>query len=213
MLTLDKSKELRWLSLSRVSGSNAKRPDHVLQLFGIGKVPIIFTVESKEAPNSVEPRIGPRLRNYVTSLLASPASVERDGADAIWSHSDRSLEPVDFQIASAAAFLMGHSVDVLRVREMAEADLQIGLIFSTDGLQCEIHLFPDTTLGQMIAEFIAVRPAAGIPWPPPLQTTFARQGSSQTGLVTRESTLGQMIAEFITGLPLGDISLSAHVHQ
>ena len=25
----------------------------------------------------------------------------------------------------------------------------------------------------------AVRPAAGIPWPPPLQTTFARQGSSQ----------------------------------
>ena len=33
----------------------------------------------------------------------------------------------------------------------------------------------------------AVRPAAGIPWPPPLQTTFARQGSSQTGLVTRES--------------------------
>ena len=33
-----------------------------------------------------------------------------------------------------------------------------------------------------------MRPAAGIPWPPPLQTTFARQGSSQTGLVTREST-------------------------
>ena len=35
-----------------------------------------------------------------------------------------------------------------------------------------------------------MRPAAGIPWPPPLQTTFARQGSSQTGLVTRESWLG-----------------------
>ena len=34
-----------------------------------------------------------------------------------------------------------------------------------------------------------MRPAAGIPWPPPLQTTFARQGSSQTGLVTRESSL------------------------
>ena len=34
-----------------------------------------------------------------------------------------------------------------------------------------------------------MRPAAGIPWPPPLQTTFARQGSSQTGLVTRESWL------------------------
>ena len=34
-----------------------------------------------------------------------------------------------------------------------------------------------------------MRPAAGIPWPPPLQTTFARQGSSQTGLVTRESGL------------------------
>ena len=32
-----------------------------------------------------------------------------------------------------------------------------------------------------------MKPAAGIPWAPPLQTTFARQGSSQTGLVTRES--------------------------
>ena len=34
-----------------------------------------------------------------------------------------------------------------------------------------------------------MRPATGIPWPPPLQTTFARQGSSQTGLVTRESII------------------------
>ncbi len=170
LLTLDKSKELRWLSLPRVSGSNAKRPDHVLQLFGFGKVPIIFAIESKETANSVEPRIGPRLRNYVTNLLASPASIERDGPDAIWSHSDQSLEPVDFQIASAAAFLMGHSADVLRVRQRAEADLQIGLLFSTDGRRSEIHLFPDTTIGEMIADFI-------------------------------------------TSLSLGDINLSAHIHQ
>ena len=49
----------------------------------------------------------------------------------------------------------------------------------------------------------AVRPAAGIPWPPPLQTTFARQGSSQTGLVTRESIFGAR------SLNLGSI-LSVH---
>ena len=48
-----------------------------------------------------------------------------------------------------------------------------------------------------------MRPAAGIPWPPPLQTTFARQGSSQTGLVTRESRLaGRYGPIFRTEAPL-----------
>ena len=158
LVTLDKRKELRWLSLPRVSGSDAKRPDHVLQLFGIGRVPIILAIESKETSSSLETRIGPRLISYMSSLLDSPASIERDSTTAIWSHSDQSIEIQDFQFASAAAFLLGLDADVLRARRRAEADLQIGLRFSDDQSHCEMHLFPDTTIGQAIAEFVSALP-------------------------------------------------------
>ena len=158
LLTLDRRTELRWLSLPRVSGTDAKRPDHVLQLFGIGRVPIILAIESKETPASLETRIGPRLTTYMSRLLVSSASIQRDTMTANWSHSDQLLETQDFQLASAGAFLLGHNVDVVRARRRAEADLQIGLRFSTDASHCEMHLFPDTTIGQRIAEFVIALP-------------------------------------------------------
>ena len=54
-----------------------------------------------------------------------------------------------------------------------------------------------------------MRPAAGIPWPPPLQTTFARQGSSQTGLVTRESRLAS--AELMDAVGVAVRNASKHL--
>ena len=159
LLTVDRNKELRWLSLPRVSGSDAKRPDHVLQLFGIREVPIIFIIESKETPKSVESRIGPRLKTYMHNLLLSPANIERRNSTAsIWQYSDLSLDSGACQLASAAAFLIGSDTDVEGVKQRADADLQIGLRFSTDGTHCEIHLFSSTTIGQAIAEFISGLP-------------------------------------------------------
>lgn len=158
LLTLDKRKELRWLSLPRVSGSDAKRPDHVLQLFDIGRVPIILAIESKETTNSLETRIGPRLKSYMSRLLDSPASIERDRVAASWTHSDKKLETRDFQLASAGAFLLGDASGVLRARRRAEADLQIGLRFSPDQSLCEIHIFPDTVIGEAVAKFVNALP-------------------------------------------------------
>ena len=163
LLTMDRSKELRWLSLRRVSGSDAKRPDHVLQLFGIGKVPIILAIESKEKPSSLERGIGPRLRSYVASLLDSSASIEREyNANATWRHSNLSLEPGDYRFATATAFLLGGNADITGVRLRAEADLHIGLRFSTDASHCEIGLFPDSTIGQEISDFITGIPLNSI---------------------------------------------------
>ena len=155
LLTGDKDKELRWLSLPRVSGSETKRPDHVLQLFGLGPTPIIFAIESKETPRSVEKGIGPRLKAYISNLLGSSASIERENSDnGIWQHSDMSIGSEDVQYASAAAFLMRDKADLRRVKEKAEADLQMGVWFSSDGALCEIHLLPSTVIGKDIAELI-----------------------------------------------------------
>ena len=87
LLTAGRKTELRWLSLPRVSASNAKRPDHVFQLFGIGVPPAILAVESKDRAADVEDKVGRGLMRYVSDLLESPASVERGIGTEMWNHS------------------------------------------------------------------------------------------------------------------------------
>jgi hypothetical protein len=72
-----RDRELRWLSLPRVSKTHAKRPDHVFQIFAMDGPPVILAVESKERFRDVETRIGPRLKAYISDLLASSAIGQR----------------------------------------------------------------------------------------------------------------------------------------
>jgi len=163
LLTSDTRKELRWLSLPRVSGADSKRPDHVLEIFSIRDIPIVFAIESKETLDSVEDGIGPRLRAYMSNLLRSPASIERDNSkSAIWQHSSSSLNPGAFLYASGVAFLMKRPGDLTTIRERASADLQIGLQFSNDGAKCNIHLLPSTEIGKAIANSIKELPLGNI---------------------------------------------------
>ena len=162
LLTSDKRKELRWLSLPRVSGRDAKRPDHVLQLFGISRLPIVLAIESKERANSVESRIGPRLKNYLSRLFSGPASIERDDMESVWRHTNASMDQGGFQLASAAAFLGGRDTVMSNARQRAEADLQICLYFTEDNSHCEVQLFPTTSVGQAVAEFVSGLPTNAI---------------------------------------------------
>ena len=163
LLTSDKTKELRWLSLPRVSGSNAKRPDHVVQLFGLLDEPIVLAIESKAKHSSVEQRIGGRLTTYVATLLDSPASIERPhSGEAIWTHSRLGLVVDALHLASAAAYLLRNITDLTRGAQVARADLQIGLRFKDDPIRCEVHLLPTTALGRAIADFLACLPLQSI---------------------------------------------------
>jgi hypothetical protein len=103
--TPSRDRELRWLSLPRVSGSHTKRPDHVFQLFLPEQRPVILAVESKERAASLERGVGGRLVRYVADLMNSPASVERRRGDAEWVRSERRLSRADYQFVSAVAFL------------------------------------------------------------------------------------------------------------
>lgn len=163
LLTGNKGTELRWLSLPRVSGVESKRPDHVLQLFGVENVPIVFAIESKETPRSVETNIGPRLVSYMENLLASPASIEKERNETQeWQHSVRSLDPGSLHHTSGVAFLMRDERDLSSVEAKAEADLVIGLRFSRAGDTCVLHLLPSTDDGQTIVEFIERLPLGHI---------------------------------------------------
>lgn len=154
----DRTRELRWLTLPRVSDIGAKRPDHVFQFFAPHRLAIILSVESKETAASVESNIGPRLTSYIEDLIRTPASVGRPTGTAPWTHSSVELDVNHFLMASAVAFKSDSDDRTASIREGAEADLLMSLTFGTGGENCTVRLIPATPLGADIAAFMAAIP-------------------------------------------------------
>jgi hypothetical protein len=152
---LSNEKELRWVSLPRVSGPNTKRPDHVFQFFIEKENPIILSIESKERPSTLEENIGPRLTEYLLYLFESNASIERNIGLTNWSHSDEAINIEKFEFASAGAFL-SDSVEknndaVLR----SNTDLNFVVTFKNNGENCQIDIYTITPVGEKIAKYIS----------------------------------------------------------
>ena len=151
---LSNNKELRWVSLPRVSGTNTKRPDHVFQFLLDDEYPIILSMESKERPNTLEKNIGPRLTQYLSHLFRNNASIERIRGSKDWSHSDEIINTDEFQFASAGAFLSEttdkNNAAVLR----SDTDLNFAVCFKNDGKKCCIDIYTTTLIGQKIAQYI-----------------------------------------------------------
>jgi len=159
--SIDRTTELRWLTLPRVSDVGAKRPDHVFQLFSPPGRPIILCVESKETAASVETNIGPRLTAYILTLLRTPASIERRSSSASWAHSLVELDANQFTMATAVAFLDDSADRIASVRQRANADLLMCFQFENQGATCRVRLIPTTPLGRQIAAFMAALPLNG----------------------------------------------------
>ncbi len=159
--SIDRTLELRWLTLPRVSPIGAKRPDHVFQLFIPESKPILICIESKETAASVESGIGPRLTGYISHLLDTTASVSRQTATIQWSHTTLSLNKKDFLMASAVAFKSDSKDKTDKVKERASADILMSFTFSNGGDFCEIKLTPTSQIGKSIASFIAEIPLDG----------------------------------------------------
>jgi len=149
----DRSLELRWLSLPRVSGTDTKRPDHVFQFFGIIAKPIILSVESKETVNAVETHIGPRLSKYIANLITSPASIERNDSSQSWHHSTHRLNPDNFIFASAVVFIPSSQSHIDSVISKAKADLILACTFQNNGTSCDILLVPNGKTGDIITDY------------------------------------------------------------
>lgn len=150
ILTEDQSHELRWLVLPRVTAPDAKRPDHVFQLFGGSQTSVLLAVESKERTSSVESGIGPRLRRYVEQLLSVVPSVQRvRGGD--WTHYPSSTTTPVPPIATAVAALADDWDDLREVAARADVDLALGCSFPAEPEQCSLFLLCRTDLGRAVA--------------------------------------------------------------
>jgi hypothetical protein len=147
------------MSLPRVGGDHAKRPDHVLQIFGIDPKPVALIIESKETASAVESRIGPRLKAYVSDLLSTAASIERTRRPrGGWSHSERTIATSDLLLCSGVAFLgePNGALDALGAR--TEADILFVFKFSPDGEICTLRIDARTNAGRAVARFIESLP-------------------------------------------------------
>lgn len=118
--------EVRWLSLPRVSEEvNGKRPDHVLQLFGVFDKPVLLSIESKERSFDLEQDVGNELVNYVYNLMEYIPNVERQNYPSIgdWSHSESFVDFDSFITISAAAYLKDFAQTNSTVLERSHCDM------------------------------------------------------------------------------------------
>ena len=161
LLRAERTSECRWLSLPRVSETNAKRPDHVLQLFGVNgcSLPVVLVVESKESAQKVEEQIGPRLKRYLTDLMASTPSIERRLDTLSWVHADKKLLAKNFTFVSAAAFLASSKADEADVLKRGNVEIVLAFAFDERGERCTITAWHSSQAGlQVILHLLSQLP-------------------------------------------------------
>ena len=100
--------ENRWLSLPRVSDIvSGKRPDHIIEIFGIFEKPLLLSIESKEKSSDLEQNVGTKLVTYIEKLMNYVPSVKRKITPTIdeWQWGDKAVPFSSFEAISAAAYL------------------------------------------------------------------------------------------------------------
>lgn len=118
---------LRWTSLPRVTAEGAKRPDHVVQFYAPNAA--LLAIESKDDAAVVESGIGPRLVEYVSSLLAHPPNILRGINDNLWKPALDAGRIVLPPVISAAAFQHRNASELRDVERRAACDLVLGFEF------------------------------------------------------------------------------------
>ena len=147
--------EVRWLSLPRVSEEvDGKRPDHVLELFGVFDRPVLLSIESKERSFDLEENVGDGLVNYIQNLMNYVPNVERLVYPHIgaWTQSDIRVDFNTFETISAAAYLRRSAQANRTVFEQSNCDMLFIMEPTAHGW--EIEIVTATRSAEILKEFI-----------------------------------------------------------
>lgn len=147
--------EMRWLSLPRVSEEiNGKRPDHVLELFGVFNCPVLLSIESKERSNDLEQDVGKELVNYIHYLMRYIPNVERltYPRTTQWIQAEHFVDYDRFEMISAAAYLKGFAQSNNIVFEKSKCDMLFIMAPTKHGW--EIEIVTNTQSAKVLKEFI-----------------------------------------------------------
>lgn len=147
--------EVRWLSLPRVSEEvDGKRPDHVLELFGVFDRPVLLSIESKEHSFDLEANVGEGLVNYIRNLMNYVPNVERLVYPRLgaWTQSEHLVDFSAFEVISAAAYLRGSAQANRTVFERSKCDM----LFIMEPIEhgWEIEIVTATRAAEVLKRFI-----------------------------------------------------------
>jgi len=155
---VDKGCEYRWLSLPRVSNTIlGKRPDHILEIFGVFERPLLLVIESKEKSAELEENVGNMLTNYVESLMSFIPSVHREisANNDEWQWGDKIVDVKNFYIIPAASYLKKYAEPIEVVAEKkCEILFIMDPIISETIIGWEIEIVPLTPRSKILKDFI-----------------------------------------------------------
>ncbi len=150
--------ENRWLSLPRVSKVvSGKRPDHIIEIFGVFEKPLLLTIESKEKSSDLESEVGTKLVAYIDKLMSFVPSAKRkiNPSPEEWKRGDTLVSFDGFETISAAAYLKRYAerpdvvftknCEILFVMDPVLDDCRMGW---------EIEIIPSTERSKKLKDFI-----------------------------------------------------------
>ena len=136
ILEIHNKVEFRWTSLPRVSGQKSKRPDHLIEFCNDN---ILLSIESKDVEGRLEEKIGPKLTDYVSTLLnKSPVAFRKFGEEKWEQYKGKKLN--DFQILSGAAFRLTNVNELKKSMAKGRVDVVFGVEFNASTEKTIIHI-------------------------------------------------------------------------
>lgn len=149
--------ENRWLSLPRVSDVvSGKRPDHILELFGVFSKPLLLSIESKEKSADLEPDVGTKLITYIEKLMDYVPSAKRriHPKCESWTWGDKIVSFAGFETMSAAAYLSKYAESSSTVFKKNCELLFVMAPITGKKMGWEIDIIPSTKRSQQLKDFI-----------------------------------------------------------
>jgi len=150
--------ENRWLSLPRVSDViNGKRPDHILELFGIFDRPLLLSIESKEKSIDLETDVGTKLVTYIKKLMEYIPSAKRQITPSVkeWKWGDKKVNFNKFETISAAAYLKHYAEPSKEVlKKSCEILFIMEPIMKDKNIRWDIEIISNTKRGKIVKDFI-----------------------------------------------------------
>lgn len=147
------NKEYRWLSLPRVS-TESKRPDHVIEMFGLGEKPILLVIESKDRKADLENSVGVHLKAYLKYLFSFTPSVERP-LSGKWEISNARINEGHFNMVSAGAYISNEMFSPTDIFKRCQCDMVFALFPNTSSGKWDLRIYANTPAGETIKKHIS----------------------------------------------------------
>lgn len=156
----DDTTRYRWTSLPRVTNSDGKRPDHVVQVIPEGQDSKILSIESKDRARKLDTGIGNMLTRYVRRLLEVGPVAENNVSN--WELSELETEPIAIEeYLGGGTFLWNGESELHSTVEDGSLDFAIGVEFIRSEEGAVLHVSTASTVNffiPLITDLVNHRP-------------------------------------------------------